>query len=122
MHGFLYKIVLIIRKQKKTLEYVPWPPEIYLKEMTCSKFDPIQCFYIFYSLDSTEIIISSKLTHLPYDKGKNNRNWTKGSNEDMILVTYLKWFSSHRTLPVGLIAKHSAKITDNIYESKYEAT
>ena len=79
-------------------------------------------FYIFYSLDSTEIIIISKLTHLPYDKGKNNRNWTKGSNEDMILVTYLKWFSSHRTLPVGLIAKHSAKITDNIYESKYEAT
>ena len=42
------KIVLIIRKQKKTLEYVPWPPEINLKEMTCSKFDPIQCFTILY--------------------------------------------------------------------------
>ena len=116
------KIEIIIRKQKKTLEYLPTPPEINLKEMTCLNFDPIQCFNIYYSFDSTEICINSKLTHLPYDKGKNDRNWTKGSNADMILVTYLKWFGSHRTLPVGLIAKHCAKITDNINESKYEST
>jgi hypothetical protein len=34
----------------------------------------------------------------------------------------LKWFGSHRTLPVGLIAKNSSEITDYINESKNEPT
>ena len=52
---------------------------------------------------------------------KEQQDWTKGSNA-ILLVTYLKWFGSHRTLPVGLIAKHCAKITDYINDSKDETT
>ena len=60
--------------------------------------------------------------HLPYYKERTTEDLDKGIKRYVILVTYLKWFGSHRALPVGLIAKHCAKITDNINESKNEPT
>ena len=60
--------------------------------------------------------------HLPYYKERTTEDLDKGIKRYVILVTYLKWFGSHRTLPVGLIAKNSSEITDYINESKNEPT
>ena len=66
-----------------------------------------------------QLSIHYELTYLVQER--LDRIGQRGSNA-MLSVTYLKWFGSHRTLPVGLIAKHCAKITDYINESKYEPT
>ena len=66
-----------------------------------------------------QLSIHYELTYLVQER--LDRIGQRGSNA-MLSVTYLKWFGSHRTLPVGLIAKHCAKITDYINDSKDETT
>ena len=77
----------------------------------------------FHSILETYIFLTlpSALNSLTSIQGKDSRNG-QGDQTLMSLVTYLKWFGSHRALPVGLIAKNSSEITDYINESKNEPT
>merc|ERR1719481_424887 len=78
--------------------------------------------YIFFRKHRRSLSGGEAKVGKPHSSSKGEGDSKPGKSATNEAPNSLKWLSSHRRLPIGLVAKYSAKITNNVNDSENKST